>query len=179
MAIDRLNFKTTDKSARIVVNSRRMPSIYFFAPIILGFSIAAVVSIFPVFQRIDFPTIGKFLFSLFFLLFLYMGLTSILALLWTLFGKDCITIESHGIRVDRVLFLRFSSRYYQTEKMFNIYVNSRDYEVNKISRGRNDFMSVFRIGTIHFTYDNKLHHRGGLTDEDGKIFLARFNATKL
>lgn len=179
MAIDRLNFKTTDKSTRVVVPARKIPLLFFFAPFILGFSIVAVVSIFPVFQRADFPMIGKFIFSLFFLLFLYMGVTSMLALFWTLFGKDCLTTEAHGIRVDRVLFVCFSSKYYLKDKISNIYVNSRDYEVNKISQGRNDFISVFRLGTIHFNYDNKLEHiAGGMTDEDGKLFLDRFNSIK-
>ena len=103
-----------------------------------------------------------------------MGLTSLLALLWTLFGKDSITVDKKGIRIDRVLFLNFSSSYYERDKMLDVYVNSRDYAVNKISKGRNDFLSIFRVGTIHFFYNNRLRHiAGGMTDEEAKNFLLK------
>jgi hypothetical protein len=32
------------------------------------------------------------------------------------------------------------------------------------------------MGTIHFQYDDKLQHiAGGMTDEEGKMFLERLN----
>ena len=170
-----LTYEINDELMTVMVPARKTTLIYFIAPPIAVFSIAAVVIIFPVFYKSDL-FIGSVILFLFFSLFLYMGVTSLLALLWTLFGKDCITIDQKGIRVDRVLFFSFASSYYQRDKIFNIYVNSRDYEVNKISRGKNDFVSVFRIGTIHFYYDEKLQHiAGGMTNEEGKIFLERLN----
>jgi hypothetical protein len=129
--LNRLSYATDDELMMVIVPARRITLIYFLAPPIAIFSIVAVVTIYPIFHKSDLPIIGATIFSLFFFIFLYMGVTSLLALLWTLFGNDCLTIDKKGIRVDRVLFFKFSSNYYQNDKIFNIYVNSRDYVVNK------------------------------------------------
>jgi len=91
----------------------------------------------------------------------------------------CFLLDKKGIRIDRVLFLNFSSSYFERDKILNVYVNSRDYEVNKISKGRNDFLSIFRVGTIHFFYKDRLQHiAGGMTDEEAKLFLIKINYSK-
>ncbi len=178
--LQRLKYITNERTIVIIVPSRRSTLIYFVSPLFVIFSIAAAVTIFPSFLKTDLPIIGKIIFFLFFLVFLHMGVTSLLALLWTLFGKDRITAGEKEIRVDRILFFCFSSSYYQKDRIQSIYVNTRDYHENNISRGRNDFMAYFRVGTVHFHYDGKLHHiAGGMTDEEGRIFLDKIGIQNL
>lgn len=161
-----------DGFVKVTVPARRESILFFIAPLFVAFSIGGIITLIPFFQKSEGSIIGILVISLFLCLFLYMGVTSVLALLWTLFGKDCIAVDRNGINVERILFFRFSSTYYYKNKMLNIYVNSRDYEVNKISMGRNDFLAAFRIGTIHFHYENNLEHiAGGMTDAEGKMFL--------
>src|SRR5688572_1732669 len=175
----RLSYTANDGGIRVIVPARRTRLFFFVTPIFLTFSIVTVVSFFYALQKPDSTVIGLAIFSVFVLFFLYVGLTSLLALLWTLFGKDSITVDKKGIRIDRVLFSNFSSSYYEKDKILNLYVNSRDYEVNKISKGRNDFLSIFRIGTIHFFYNHRLQHiAGGMTDEEAKKFLIKINYSK-
>ena len=175
----RLSYTANDGGIRVIVPARRTRLFFFVTPIFLSFSIVAVVSFFYALQKPDSTVIGLAIFSVFVLFFLYVGLTSLLALLWTLFGKDSIIVDKKGIRIDRVLFLNFSSSYFERDKILNVYVNSRDYEVNKISKGRNDFLSIFGVGTIHFFYKDRLQHiAGGMTDEEAKKFLIKINYSK-
>lgn len=178
--LDRPSYSTNNELIKLVVPARLSTFICFITPLFVILSIFIAVTIFSALLKPGLPIIGVIIFSLFFLFFLYMGVTSLLALLWTLFGKDRITVDEKGFRVDRVLFFCFSSAYYQKDKIFDIYVNSSDFVVNKISRGKNDFLSTFRVGTVHFHYDDKLQHiAGGMTDGEAKIFLDTLNMQNL
>lgn len=114
-----------------------------------------------------------FIFSL---VFFYLELTSLFALSWILFEKEKITVTATDLCIEKTMFFIFSKKQFNRKDITGIYVNFNDYKVNPVSRGQNNFLSILRIGTIHFTCKNKKYHIAeGMTEEEAEEFLLKTN----
>lgn len=108
--------------------------------------------------------------------FFYTDLTSLFALSWVLFGKEKITVTPTDVCIQKTVLFTFSKKQFNRKDITAIYVNFNDYKVNPVSRGQNDFLSILRIGTIHFTCKNKKHHIAeGMTEQEAEEFLLKTN----
>lgn len=147
-------------------------SLYFIPPAFSAICAFLLSKILTAFHEADSKVNLDVIFLIAGLFVLYLGLAGILALLWTISGKEIITISANEVQVKKVLIFTFSSRNYRRDKMRKVYVNSEDHLHNPVSKGRNDFLAVFRLGTIHFEYEGKLQHiAGGMTDHEGEILM--------
>lgn len=160
----------------IVVPARKTPWLYIVAPFFCAFGVGASYSLIRVMMITPVAPWRFLIFGPILFIFLYFFVIApTLALLWSLIGKDIITIDPSGIKVERTLIIKFSNQYYGRENIHGIYLDKEDYKVNRINRGFNDFLSVFRRGTLHFTYEGKLlHFAGGLSQDAVDTMLDMF-----
>lgn len=161
-----------DFEEELSIKSRGIGGFLFFFALIGGISLFAAVTLIKSIILKSPHIVMTVLFSFFSLIWLYMAITALLAILWIFWGKERISVNANTILVEKILFFRFSIKRYDTVKISGLYVDSNDWTKNKISKGRNDFLAVFRFGTIHFTYQNRLIHiGGGLSNDGARVFL--------
>lgn len=179
--MDKLIYNESQKLIEVIVPAKKRGiPFYFVMAIYIAASVIPFPGIFHYTQKLDIRIFDAILVYGCLLFLLYIGMTGILSLLWTLFGKEQIIVDEKTIWVNKILFFNLTSNCYFKDRISDVYVNSFDYKVNKISKDRNAFLHVFRNGTIHFNYDKRLQHVcGGMTDEEGKKFLEKINLSSL
>jgi len=164
----------------VQIRARMMRAYLFFVPFFLLFAGAAVYGMVVMLSKKDGSIVAEVILMLLYLLPVYLGATALVAMAWILWGKEVITVTDQSVRADRSIFKVFSSRTYDRKLIEKIYVNCDDYLFNKVTRGRNDFLAVFKFGTVHFHYNGQLIHiAGGMSDQEGREFVERLQASSV